>query len=91
VAPKVSWHCASLRDYVRNDARLCRAIRRDTPLWFYILREADVCTGGHRLGPVGGRIVTEVLVGLIDADATSFRRTNEKWQPQETRSELLAS
>jgi len=36
----------------------------ETPLWFYILREADACTGGHRLGPVGGRIVTEVLVGL---------------------------
>lgn len=65
--------------------------RGETPLRFYILREADVCTGGHRLGPVGGRIVTEVLVGLIDADAASFRRTNEKWQPQKTLSELLAS
>jgi hypothetical protein len=45
----------------------------DTPLWYYILREADVCTGGDRLGPVGSLIVTEVLVGLVDADATSFR------------------
>ena len=26
----------------------------ETPLWYYILREADICTGGHRLGPVGG-------------------------------------
>ena len=43
------------------------------PLWYYILREADACTGGHRLGPVGGRIVADVLVGLIDADVTSFR------------------
>jgi len=42
----------------------------ETPLWYYILREADTCAGGQRLGPVGGRIVTEVLVGLIDADAT---------------------
>jgi len=31
----------------------------ETPLWYYILREADACTGGHRLGPVGGRIVAE--------------------------------
>ena len=46
--------------------------------------------GGHRLGPVGGRIVTEVLVGLIDADATSFRRNNQEWRPQKTLSELLA-
>jgi hypothetical protein len=22
---------------------------RETPLWYYILREADVCTGGHRI------------------------------------------
>ena len=63
----------------------------ETPLWYYILREADICTGGHRLGPVGGRIVAEVLVGLIDADSTSFRRGDRNWQPHKTLSELLAS
>lgn len=63
----------------------------ETPLWYYILREADACTGGHRLGPVGGRIVTEVLVGLIDADATSFRQNSRDWRPQKTLIELLAS
>jgi len=61
----------------------------ETPLWYYILREADVCTGGHRLGPVGGRIVAEVLVGLTDADATSYRRSHEQWQPRKTLTELL--
>src|SRR2546430_12909449 len=63
----------------------------ETPLWYYILREADAYTGGHRLGPVGGRIVTEVLVGLIDADPTSFRRNSRDWRPQKTLTELLAS
>jgi Animal haem peroxidase len=63
----------------------------ETPLWYYVLREADVCTGGHRLGPVGGRIATEVLVGLIDADETSFRQGPQNWRPQKTLSELLAS
>ena len=62
----------------------------ETPLWYYILREAYACTGGHRLGPVGGRIVTEVLVGLIDTDPTSFRQNNCEWQPRKTLSELLA-
>ncbi len=61
----------------------------ETPLWYYILREADACAEGHRLGPVGGRIVTEVLVGLIDADATSFRQNNDGWRPRKTLSELL--
>jgi hypothetical protein len=65
--------------------------RGETPLWYYILREADVCTGGQRLGPVGGIIVTEVLVGLVDADVTSFRRNNREWQPQKTLSRILAS
>jgi hypothetical protein len=64
--------------------------RGETPLWYYILREADVCTGGDHLGPVGGRIVAEVLVGLIDADATSFRHNSEGWKSQRTISELLA-
>ena len=63
----------------------------ETPLWYYILREADVCTGGHRLGPVGGRIVTDVLVGLIDADATSFRQNSREWRPNKTLSQLLTS
>ncbi len=63
----------------------------ETPLWYYILREADICTGGNYLGPVGGRIVAEVLVGLIDADSTSFRCSDRNWQPHKTLSELLAS
>jgi hypothetical protein len=35
--------------------------------------------------------VTEVLVGLIDADAKSYRPGDQEWRPQETLSELLAS
>lgn len=53
----------------------------ETPLWFYVLREADVCTGGERLGPVGGRIVAEVLLGLIDLDPESFRAVDPTWRP----------
>jgi hypothetical protein len=63
----------------------------ETPLWYYILREADVCTGGHRLGPVGGLIVTEVIVGLIDADPTSFRHRDPAWRPEKTLIGLLTS
>jgi Animal haem peroxidase len=63
----------------------------ETPLWYYVLREADACNGGHRLGPVGGRIVAEVLVGLIDADTTSFRKSGSEWRPQKTLAGLLTS
>jgi hypothetical protein len=55
--------------------------RDETPLWFYILREADVVGDGDRLGPVGGRIVGEVLVGLLNADPESFRSIDPGWRP----------
>jgi hypothetical protein len=32
---------------------------RQTPLWFYILREADVQMNGEHLGAAGGRIVAK--------------------------------
>jgi hypothetical protein len=53
----------------------------ETPLWFYILKEAEVLQDGDRLGPVGGRIVGEVLVGIIDADPESFRSVDPNWTP----------
>jgi hypothetical protein len=53
----------------------------EAPLWFYVLREADVLHDGDRLGPVGGRIVGETLVGLIDADPESFRSVDPGWMP----------
>jgi hypothetical protein len=53
----------------------------ETPLWYYVLREADVQHQGDRLGEVGGRIVGEVLVGIIDADPESYRAVDRSWQP----------
>lgn len=53
----------------------------ETPLWLYLLKEAEVLHGGDRLGPVGGRIVGEVLVGIADADPASFRAVDPSWTP----------
>jgi len=55
--------------------------RGETPLWFYILREADVVGDGDRLGPVGGRIVGEVLLGILEADPEAFRTVDPAWKP----------
>ena len=55
--------------------------RGETPLWFYILREADVVGDGDRLGPVGGRIVGEVLVGMLQSDPEGFLSADPGWQP----------
>src|SRR5215210_4317883 len=44
----------------------------EAPLWFYILREAELAPyNTERLGQVGGRIVAEVLVGLLQRDPNS--------------------
>jgi hypothetical protein len=52
-----------------------------TPLWFYILKEAEHRGGGDRLGPVGGRIVAEVLIGLLRADPASYLSLEPDWEP----------
>jgi hypothetical protein len=53
----------------------------ETPLWFYVLKEAEHRGEGERLGPVGGRIVGEVLVGIVDADGESYRAVDPGWRP----------
>ena len=55
--------------------------RSETPLWYYILKEAEVQQQGERLGDVGGRIVAEVLLGLIAADPSSYLNTDSAWSP----------
>jgi Animal haem peroxidase len=52
-----------------------------TPLWYYILAEAKAVTGGVTLGPIAGRIVTETLIGLLRADATSYLSAQPGWTP----------
>ena len=54
----------------------------DTPLWYYILREAAVLGGGDRLGPVGGRIVAEVIITLLERDPDSVRFAGPSWKPR---------
>jgi hypothetical protein len=53
----------------------------ETPLWLYILREAAVHAGGDHLGEVGGRIVAEVVVGIIRTDPESYLTNDPSWQP----------
>ena len=52
-----------------------------TPLWFYILKESEHLGDGDRLGPVGGRIVAEVLIGLLRADTASYLSLEPDWEP----------
>ncbi len=58
------------------------AVDADTPLWYYILREAAVLgNGGNNLGPVGSRLVGEVFMGLLQNDPGSYLRKRPTWRP----------
>ncbi len=51
-----------------------------TPLWYYILKEAQVQHGGQRLGQVGSRIVIETFHGLVEVSRHSILQ-EENWSP----------
>lgn len=51
-----------------------------TPLWFYVLKESGL-GGGRHLGPVGGEIVADVLLGLLQEDVHSFVNQNPGFKP----------
>ena len=54
----------------------------EAPLWYYILKEAELPPyNAERLGPVGGRIVAEVLVGLLQRDPNSYLYLDAAWKP----------
>jgi hypothetical protein len=51
-----------------------RLLRR-TPLWFYVLKEAEVRENGDRLGVVGSRIVAETFWRILREDKASYVHT----------------
>ena len=68
-------------DEVLRDLRQYRLnLEESTPLWLYVLREAAVLANGRTLGPVGGRIVGEVFIGLLELDRDSYL-WQRGWRP----------
>ena len=57
-------------------------LHQRTPLWYYILKEAEQRGNGEKLGPVGATIVAEVFVGLVHGDHGSYLWLKGKnWKP----------
>jgi hypothetical protein len=57
------------------------ALENQTPLWYYVLAEAERLADGLRLGPVGGRIVGEVFIGLLQLDPNSYLAAAPGFRP----------
>jgi 6-phosphogluconolactonase (cycloisomerase 2 family) len=56
-------------DHVCKDKDTCQSCKDEatfkTPLWYYILKEAEVHSNGTMLGKVGSRLIAEVLMGAL--------------------------
>jgi hypothetical protein len=61
-------------------ARFGVGLEHSTPLWFYILKEAELA-GGSRLVGVGARIVCEVFLALLALDEDSYLNARRPWRP----------
>lgn len=69
------------------DAQWLPQFAGKTPLWFYVLKEAEEVGEGLQLGPVGGWIVAQTLICLLAGDPFSFSNIDPKWTP--AKSELM--
>jgi hypothetical protein len=56
-------------------------LHRATPLWYYILKEAEQLGGGAHLGPVGATIVAETFVGLVQGSPSSYLSASPAFAP----------
>ena len=54
---------------------------RDTPLWYYILKEAELCGKGQHLGPTGSKLVADVISAALLSDPESYLSVDRKWTP----------
>ncbi|WP_157014599.1 peroxidase family protein [Mesorhizobium xinjiangense] len=62
----------ALRDFLANGSA---GFHQRTPLWFYLLAEAEA-GGGNRLGEVGSRLVAETFIGVLLDDPDSALSRN---------------
>lgn len=54
-------------------------ISTNTPLWFYVLKEAEIQEKGETLGRTGGFIVAETIIGLLQSDPSSVVNKTSNW------------
>lgn len=60
---------------------------KSTPLWFYILKEAEILNNGDSLGPLGTTLVADTLLGLLKHTPRSYINEapgGESWMPADS-------
>jgi hypothetical protein len=83
---QVTSHAAQLA----TDAGHAGGFAGGTPLWLYILVEAaeigretspNNFERGEGLGPIGGRIIAETMIGLMELDTGAYLGRDRSWSP----------
>jgi Animal haem peroxidase. len=67
-----------------SDGEVARrhGLHEATPLWYYVLKEAEHHHGGKRLGPMASTIVAETFLGMVHGDPESFLWKRSNWKPE---------
>jgi hypothetical protein len=81
-----------ISDGVDGMAALRHGLHWETPLWYYILKEAEKhgiqkAAGRskkkvYRLGELGSTIVSEVILGILFSDSSSYLARDPNWKPE---------
>ena len=91
IAKKMKIEIPNIKVYTNEELGLngIDGLHNESPLWFYILKEAEIENrnrpdGQNHLGAVGGRIVGETLIGIIEGTRkTLFPKVNyNNWKPK---------
>jgi hypothetical protein len=62
-------------------AQFDAGLERSTPLWYYVLKEAELRANGAELTGVAARIVAEVFLGLLELNQSTYLARNPGWRP----------
>jgi hypothetical protein len=65
----------------------------ETPLWYYVLLEAELNESGTKLGAIGGRLVAEIIESSLRHDPSSFLNHPDygaNWKPPLWRNDTMA-
>ena len=92
VAAKIGRPEAEIAKVMKKVSHISKGeITEGAPLWLYLLAEGEEIgretkpgkfDPGEGLGPVGARIVAEVIIGLLESDEESFLGANRNWVPR---------
>jgi hypothetical protein len=89
VAAAMGMNGLTRQDFESDETKAGQALKdadltHNTPLWYYILKEAQLRGHGDHLGPIGSQIVRDTIEGTLQNDNESYLvEQGPDWKPPE--------